>query len=193
MCEPCASASLSPEAGGDPDRSPACPEWIDRVGRLVHAHRARLSAVARREGLPPEDALDAVQEAFVTFLGRPGSCATVEDPVGALRVLSAITRNLARNGRRRHHRAAEHLSGPEHLEPVTDGAAGTDEMMARADDRERLQGCVGQLSFVQRRVVTLRLLEEVAGEEAAAALGLSPGHVAVLLHRAKQQLRTCMG
>jgi RNA polymerase sigma-70 factor (ECF subfamily) len=41
-------------------------------------------------------------------------------------------------------------------------------------------------------VVTLRLLEERPGEDVAAALGITPGHVAVLLHRAKQALRVCM-
>jgi RNA polymerase sigma-70 factor (ECF subfamily) len=40
--------------------------------------------------------------------------------------------------------------------------------------------------------VTLRMLEEQPGEDVAAALGITPGHVAVLLHRAKRSLRACM-
>jgi hypothetical protein len=36
------------------------------------------------------------------------------------------------------------------------------------------------------------MLDEVAGEDVAALLGLPPSHVAVLLHRAKQNLRSCM-
>ena len=35
-------------------------------------------------------------------------------------------------------------------------------------------------------------LEELSGDEAAAALGVTPGHVAVLLHRARKQLERCM-
>ena len=41
-------------------------------------------------------------------------------------------------------------------------------------------------------MVTLRMLDEVAGEDVAQALGITPGHVAVLLHRAKLNLLTCM-
>jgi hypothetical protein len=36
------------------------------------------------------------------------------------------------------------------------------------------------------------MLDEVAGEDVAAMLELPPSHVAVLLHRAKQNLRSCM-
>lgn len=41
-------------------------------------------------------------------------------------------------------------------------------------------------------VVTLRMLEEQPGDDVARALGISAGHVAVLLHRAKRALRACM-
>ena len=44
------------------------------------------------------------------------------------------------------------------------------------------------LADVQRAVVTLRMLDDVAGEDVAQALGITPGHVAVLLHRAKINL-----
>jgi RNA polymerase sigma-70 factor (ECF subfamily) len=52
---------------------------------------------------------------------------------------------------------------------------------------------VGRLAEAQRAVVTLRMLDELPGEDVARALGLAPGHVAVLLHRAKASLRDCMG
>jgi len=47
---------------------PSC--LVAWVTRLVRAERPRLVAIARREGLPDADALDAVQEAVLTFLGR---------------------------------------------------------------------------------------------------------------------------
>ncbi len=52
--------------------------------------------------------------------------------------------------------------------------------------------CVTELCGVQRAVVTLRLLEERSGEDVAESLGLTRGHVDVLVHRAKQALRVCM-
>jgi RNA polymerase sigma-70 factor (ECF subfamily) len=51
---------------------------------------------------------------------------------------------------------------------------------------------VGRLGEIQRAVVTLRMLDELPGDDVARALGLKPGHVAVLLHRAKASLRDCM-
>jgi RNA polymerase sigma-70 factor (ECF subfamily) len=53
-------------------------------------------------------------------------------------------------------------------------------------------GCMHLLGRVQKAVVTLRLLEGLAGADAARKLHLSPGHVAVLLHRAKLELRECL-
>ena len=47
------------------------------------------------------------------------------------------------------------------------------------------------LNQIQRAVVTLRLLDEVPGENVARMLGTSTGNVAVLLSRAKQRLRSC--
>jgi capsular exopolysaccharide synthesis family protein len=65
-------------------------------------------------------------------------------------------------------------------------AAGADELIAAAEDRIRLRRCVQTLADVQRAVVTLRMLDEVPGDDVAQALGITPGHVAVLLHRASE-------
>jgi len=45
---------------------------------------------------------------------------------------------------------------------------------------------------VQRRVVTLRVLEERSKEEAARSLSLRADHVAALLYRAKRSLLSCL-
>jgi RNA polymerase sigma-70 factor (ECF subfamily) len=51
---------------------------------------------------------------------------------------------------------------------------------------------VAELCSVQRAVVMLRLLDERSGEDVAEALGITRGHVDVLVHRAKAALRVCM-
>ena len=56
----------------------------------------------------------------------------------------------------------------------------------------RLAGCMRTLAEVPRAVVTLRMLDEVPGDDVARILGITPGHVAVLLHRAKANLLACM-
>lgn len=165
----------------------SCGDWVTALAR---DHARRLAGIARGEGVSAADALDVVQDAFHTLLGRPDVDALRGKPQDAARVLSAIVRNAARNLRRRHHHARPHV-------PVDDaGLAAADpspgEALQHAVTAAQLVGCMAQLADVHRHVVTMRVLEELTGDEAARALGLTPGHVAVLLHRARRQLARCM-
>jgi RNA polymerase sigma-70 factor (ECF subfamily) len=164
-----------------------CADWVSRLAR---DHAGRLAAIARFEGATPTDALDVVQDAFHTLLSRADSEALRERPADAARVLAAIVRNAARNLRRRHHHARPHVA-IEELELATREAA-PDDVLDRAETTAQLAGCMAKLGDVHRHVVTLRVLEELSGEEAAEALGVTTGHVAVLLHRARKQLEQCM-
>jgi RNA polymerase sigma factor (sigma-70 family) len=175
------------------DPGAAAAGFDDWVTRLVHAHRGFLAGVARREGLAPEDAFDAVQEAFGAFLVLPRARALCEAPEEARNMLVALTRNIARNARRLHVRARPHDSRPAVVEAIASADAPADRRLAEAEDRGRLARCVARLAQVQRAVLTLRMLDELPGEDVARLLGLEPGHVAVLLHRAKASLRECMG
>jgi len=67
-----------------------------------------------------------------------------------------------------------------------------DEAIERAEEHVRLLGCVNHLAVVQRQVVRRRMLQELSGIETARQLGLAPGRVAVLLHRAKKALLECL-
>jgi RNA polymerase sigma-70 factor (ECF subfamily) len=67
-----------------------------------------------------------------------------------------------------------------------------DDALEHAATTVQLVGCMSKLGNVHRQIVTLRVLEELSGEEAARALGLTPNHVAVLLHRARKALERCM-
>jgi RNA polymerase sigma-70 factor (ECF subfamily) len=155
---------------------------------LVHANRAVLARVARAEGLKGEDVFDAVQEAFTAFLEHGGPHRGGGLP--ARRTLMAYVRNIARNRRRLHANARPH-DGDDAVDALAAPPEAEDRLLD-AEERERLQCCVGQLGEVQRAVVTLRMLEELPGAEVADQLGLAPGHVAVLLHRAKSALATCL-
>ena len=166
--------------------------FLSWVGRLVHDHRARLIAVARGEGLGPEDAFDAVQEAFRTFLTLPAARSLVAAHDDARNLLCAVTRNLARNQRRQATHARPHDADPDRLAALPTGAPSVEDLLATAEDSVRLRGCVADLGEMQRAVVTLRMLDEIDGEDVAATLGITPGHVAVLLHRAKANLLACM-
>ena len=83
------------------------PAWVTRP---AHHHRASLARIARPEGLAPEDAFDAVQEAFHTFLTLPQACSLVDEPDQSRKLLAVLTRNVARNRRRLHAVARPHES-----------------------------------------------------------------------------------
>jgi RNA polymerase sigma-70 factor (ECF subfamily) len=156
-----------------------CADWI---GPLARDHAGRLAAVARREGASAVDALDLVQDAFHTLLERPEAHTLRDRPEEAARLLSVIVRNAARNARRRHHRAKPH----EDVEIAVEAA------VADPIEQERLGRCMAKLGEVHRHVITLRVLEELSGDEAANELGVTTNHVNVLLHRARKQLADCM-
>ena len=165
--------------------------FVGWVSDLARQHTRALSGIARAEGLPPDDALDAVQEAFQTFLERPEAKILIGDEGQSRRFLSAIVRNAARNMRRRAFRRLPH-------DDLTDQPAiagdmpGVDELLARAEEIVKLMGCVSKLSDVQQRIVRLRMLEELSGDEVARELGLRADHVATLLYRAKKELFRCV-
>jgi RNA polymerase sigma-70 factor (ECF subfamily) len=162
------------------------------VGDLVHRHRLALVVVARREGLAPEDAFDAAQDAFQTFLTLPAARPLIDADDDSRRVLVTLVRNEARNRRRLHAVAKPHDGDGARLAELATDAPSVEDLVAAAEQELRLRGCVQELAEVQRAVVTLRMLDDVAGEDVARQLGLTAGHVAVLLHRAKGQLITCM-
>jgi RNA polymerase sigma-70 factor (ECF subfamily) len=188
-------------ATGEPQTEPCpCEEALPRevagdfsgwVTRLVHTHRSRLVAVARHEGLGAEDAFDAVQEAFTGFLILP-QAREFAPSEWAGHTLVALVRNVARNARRLHAVARPHVSDEATVGALADGTPTPDERLAAVEERVRLARCVARLAEVQRAVVTLRMLDDRPGEDVARELGIRPGHVAVLLHRAKADLRACL-
>jgi RNA polymerase sigma-70 factor, ECF subfamily len=162
------------------------------VSELVHLHRARLARVVRREGVRADDVLDCVQEAFLGFLQLPQARLLVDQPDDSARLLVILARNIARNRRRRHDYVMPHLADDATVLGLESEALSADEIVSTAEQKAMALGCLVTLSQVQRGVVHLRLVDEVAGENVALQLGVTPGHVAVLLFRAKQQLRRCL-
>jgi RNA polymerase sigma-70 factor (ECF subfamily) len=60
-------------------------------------------------------------------------------------------------------------------------------------DIEHLTRCLERLAERERAVVVLSFYSERGSDEVAAELGLSPGNVRVVRHRALARLRDCMG
>jgi RNA polymerase sigma-70 factor (ECF subfamily) len=170
--------------------STALDDPLDVLARVVREHRVDLTGVARREGLRPEDALDCVHDAFCTFLELAVRRTLPSDHAAHAPLLTAIVVNTARNKRRRHH-LARHHEAIDALELDAD-LPSTETQVALAEDCVRLRACMSKLCETQRTVVLMRLLEERPGEDVASTLGLTRGHIDVVLHRAKLALRVCM-
>jgi len=162
------------------------------VTALVHRHRARLIRVVRREGVRADDALDCVQEAFLSFLNLPQARLLVGLPDDSARMLIILARNIARNRRRRHDYARPHIVDDATVASIASNAASADELIAAAEQHALTLGCMATLNEVQRAVVNLRLVDDIPGENVARQLGTTPTHVAVLLFRAKHYLRRCV-
>jgi RNA polymerase sigma-70 factor (ECF subfamily) len=108
------------------------------VTRLVHAHRARLSRLVVREGVRADDALDCVQEAFLSFLQLPQARLLVGSPEESARLLST----LARNRRRRHDYAKPHVAEEEIVQSLPSDALSSDEVVIRAEQHALAMGCL---------------------------------------------------
>jgi RNA polymerase sigma-70 factor (ECF subfamily) len=63
----------------------------------------------------------------------------------------------------------------------------------RALDQAKLAACLERLSERERSVLVASFFAEKPAEEAAGELGLTPGNVRVIRHRALARLRDCMG
>src|SRR5262249_43354079 len=106
--------------------------FFDWVTELVHAQRARLSRIVQREGVREHDALDCVQEAFVSFLELPQARLLVGMPQDSAKLLAILARNIARNRRRRHDYAKRHFVEEELELGLVSDAASADELVAVA-------------------------------------------------------------
>jgi RNA polymerase sigma factor (sigma-70 family) len=162
------------------------------VTQLVHTQRARLSRLVVREGVRADDALDCVQEAFLSFLQLPQARLLVGSPEGAAALLSTLARNIARNRRRRHDYAKPHIVEEEILQNLPSDALSSDEVVIQAEQHALALGCLVTLNEVQEAVVNLRLVDDVPGEDVALQLGTTPEHVGVLLFRARRRLQRCL-
>ena len=165
--------------------------FVGWISTLARTHARSLAAAAVREGVTQVEAIDAVQEAFTTLLRLPQARELSLDDDGAARLMAVLVRNAARNMRRRQHRTQAYGTLEGALEVPAD-LPGVDALLIAAEEHIALLGCVSQLGEIQQLVVTMRVLEELSPEQVARTLGLTRGHIAVLMHRAKRALVDCI-
>jgi len=146
-------------------------------------HAATVARWAARLGGPSADVEDITQEVFVVVNRR------LNEFRGQSRMstwLFGITAKVAANERRRRKLRQWWLR----LMPSAgeDAPAAGDGSLAQLEKRERrvlFHRALDQLSERHRRALVLFELEELSVDEVAAHMGLRPGNVRVLLHRAR--------
>lgn len=168
----------------------APPGFLAWVAQLVHLHRQQLLGYARRRGLDAEDALDAVQESFVSFLRLPEARSMAREGDDAIKFLTVLLRHQVQNLRRKSIRRRRTETTVE-IEALDSGSEDSATLIARAEELARVQGCILRMARLQRRVVLLSILDEQPREKVAETLGISQGYLRVLLHRAREHVRNC--
>ena len=154
---------------------------LEALGDLLSRERRALLRAAMAEGVAFDEAHDAIQDAAAMVMSK-------EAEAPDIRTLMVMVRNQARNARRTRARREALLTS---LSPREEARA-LDEMLLVAEAHVQLTGCLLTLQELPRAVVTARLLDERTGDDVARELSLTPGHVAVLLHRARKRLESCM-
>lgn len=169
--------------------SPARSGFTAWVEHLAREQTDALVETAIREGLSGDDAVDAVQEALTSFLTLPQARSLAEQREDAAIILAVLVRHAARAAKQRpaRVRAAEEEQAAQVA--ATPSAA---TLIAAAEQHLAILGSVSKLAEIQRAVVRLRAIEEMSSGEAARLLGVGPGVLAALLHRAKDALKQSM-
>lgn len=157
----------------------------DRFTALIRSHHLTLLSYARALAGAESTARELVQDACVAAWQNLGRFDITRDFASWLR---GIIRNKWREHCRLHSRETclddEALSRLEQiLAPHTDGDAAVFERLA--DCRTRLPGPMAE-------VIRLCYDEDRSGDEAAAALSLTPATFRKRLERARDALRACM-
>jgi RNA polymerase sigma-70 factor (ECF subfamily) len=158
----------------------------DAFGQLVVRHRASVFRLARMLVRDADGAEDVLQQ---TFLSAWRAARQYRGDASVRTWLLTITRNHALS--RRRSRAREPID-PTPLDELGVragwGGPNPEQLASLAEERARLKAALARLSPDDQAMLTLRDLEGLSGEEAAAVTGLSVAAMKSRLHRARMAL-----
>jgi RNA polymerase sigma-70 factor (ECF subfamily) len=154
-----------------------------------------LLRAAKAAGLPPDQAEDAVQAAFLTFLRR------AEEFDGRARCMTWLYGILVRKISEVRRSLVKELATDD-IEAAMDARFGSDGRwrrppgpiadLAGAEVRRLLRDCLESVPDRQRLAFTLREGEGLSTEEVCKVLEVTPNNLGVLLFRARNRLRECL-
>lgn len=153
---------------------------------LVVRHQAAVFRFARAATEGPAAAEDILQE---TFLAAWRAAGTFQGRSAVRTWLLTIARNQAWHQRERVGRVpVDDVPLPELGEAAGWGDQSPEDAAVRSQRRGRLARALASLGPEEREVLVLRELEELTGEETAAALGIGLAAMKSRLHRARLRL-----
>jgi RNA polymerase sigma factor (sigma-70 family) len=132
--------------------------------------------------LPPAAAEDALQQTFINAyaaLSRESALAPVSLRPWLYRVAHNAALNVARDPQ----------AGLEELPEGLDGVGRPDEVFQQRERLRRVVGAVTALPAKQRQVIVRHALDGESHERIATDLGMSPGSIRQLAHRARRTVR----
>jgi RNA polymerase sigma-70 factor (ECF subfamily) len=172
---------------------------LDAFESLVARHQKRMVNIAFRIIDDRDDAVEVVQDAFVSAYRNLG---TFRGESRFSTWLTAITVNLSKNrlkrNRARRARVPVSLDAPirtgdgEVLPDPPSREPSVLDRLERQDVTSRVQECIRALEPDFRAVIVLRDMQDLAYEEIAAALKLAVGTVKSRLFRAREAVKECL-
>jgi RNA polymerase sigma-70 factor (ECF subfamily) len=151
---------------------------------LFNQHRAGLLRYLTRYTADPEEAADAVQEAYLRLLERPP-----EGNENLRRWLYVVATNVVRDRRKKHHEAvlaegSEERIGSDHADPLA--------LLEQNERRRAVREVLGKLSTKERTILLMRE-EGFLHREIAAAVGTTTKSIGTMLVRALNKLAKDLG
>jgi RNA polymerase sigma-70 factor, ECF subfamily len=157
----------------------------EALDRLVAVVRPAVFRYCRARLWDLDTAEDVTQDVLlIVFQAIPKQDPPVRDLEAF--AITIASRQIATAHRRR---AARPEQGHDEVPDVVDSAPGPDTVIALNDDVRVLNVLLQQLTSVQREVVLLRVVNGLSAEDTGTVLGMTPGNVRVMQHRALTRLR----
>jgi RNA polymerase sigma-70 factor, ECF subfamily len=162
---------------------------------IVHTYGGRMLKVARRLLRSPEEAQDAVQDAFISaFRAIDGFDQGSKIYTWLHRIVVNSSLKRLRTLRRDTDEAIEPFlprfkENGARMHPPVEWTRSFDAALERRETRALVRASIDRLPVSYRTVLILRDIEEFDTEEAASLLGVSENAVKIRLHRARLALR----
>lgn len=164
----------------------------DAIEQLIDLYAPRLYGLLYRMTGSQADAEDLLQETCIKMLRALSSY----NENGRFEPwLFSIAANLARDWRRRQNRSMVAPAGGRQDEaqpPAASDEPDVDHRLIRAEQADRLQRALADLSDVEREVVTLRFFSDLSFKEIAEILHVPLGTALARAHRGLNHLREKM-